>query len=165
MQCVDSIGVTSQHQQGPAQEQCHEVSIGAQPAVSAPFTLLVGDVQANIEAFKAGPVPSPIWTTQWEIHTLLNMGIPVHEIHNGLRTMSRASWSANLTEQGHVAMSQVAKKHPKMKGVTMQDKAFLISAKPLVQKTPMLMRKPLRNCKKSLPGLIGRGQADAMAII
>ena len=104
--------------------------------MAAPFTLLKGDAHANIDAFKSQPVPSPPWTTEWKIHTLLNMGFPTHVIHEGLRAMARASWSANITEQGHVALAMVAKTHPQMKAVTMQDKAFGISAKPLVQPNP-----------------------------
>ena len=93
---------------------------------------------------------------------MLNMGFLLHEIHKGLLALGRASWSANITEQGHVAMSQVAKKHPKMKGVTMQDKAFLISAKPLVQQPSDAHEKAIEKLEADLarldrkqPGRIG----------
>ena len=149
---IDKDKLKNQSMHSALVQNCF-ITCKVQPATLAPFTLLTGNAHANIEAFKAGPVPSPTWTNHWKIHTLLNMGFPVHAIHKGLLAMARASWSANITEQGHVAMSQVAKKHPKMKAVTMQDKALLISCKPLVQQTSDAHEKAIEKLHEELARL------------
>ena len=102
------------------------------PALALPYSLCAGDVDANLDRFKAETAPSEQWSTPWKIHRMLNMDqFSRAEIKEAITVMSKGSWSSNITEQGHRAASMVKIGHKRMIPVTMQDTSLLIAAKPL----------------------------------
>lgn len=104
------------------------------PARQPPYDLLQGDLRQNLARLRQADEPS--CETTWKIWTLLRMGFCDQDILDGLRAWRRASWSTTTVEQGHSAASGLMKAHRQYGVQTVQDRAMLLMARPLMSETP-----------------------------
>lgn len=103
------------------------------PVHELPWSLLVGDKSANLEALKSGQPPAE--KTSLKIYNLLHMGFSRNQILAGLCLAEEASWSTAVTEQGHGSASSIMKGHKQYGSASMTAKAMLHMVKPLLQQS------------------------------
>ena len=104
------------------------------PVHALPWSLVVVDEAANLDALKAGSPPSePI---ALKVYKLLHLGFSRSQLEAGLSLAEEASWSTAVTEQGHASASSMMKGHDQYSAGTMTSRAMLHMVKPLFAKDP-----------------------------
>ena len=62
----------------------------------------------------------------WKLWTLIKTNYNITTFTKAMYLLKKVAWSANITEQGHAAASQVMEKHGQCTGSMMQDRALVL---------------------------------------
>ena len=76
-----------------------------------PWSLLMGDIPANLEAFKAEPEPLVVDELSRKIWVLLQRDFNRADLITGMELLRETSWTTQNVEQGHSKASVLAKLH------------------------------------------------------
>ena len=99
-----------------------------------PWSLVTGDMSANLRELKAGPRPTDLGCAT-KIYDLLQMEYPEEEIIKGVMLLGRLSCSAKRVEEGHVQGSRLLQLHRKYGEATMMARSQIGQLRPMVAKS------------------------------
>ncbi|CAK0876678.1 unnamed protein product [Prorocentrum cordatum] len=94
-------------------------------AESLPWTLVRGDVGANLSALKAGPRPSN--RTAGKVWDLLQLGaVPLPVLQRTVELLGDAPWSTVVVEQMHGSIAALSRFHPEYELVTLLSRTMCL---------------------------------------
>ena len=95
-----------------------------------PWTLACGDVDANIQALKAGPQPTEVTTLKfWR---LLNAGTSHLEVRDAVMMLREVRWSTSVVEQLHGTCAIIHKLHHELGQSTLVARTMVTCMRPLL---------------------------------
>lgn len=101
------------------------------PASQLPWSLVEGDISANLDSLSEGAKPSgPASANIW---TLLRMNYPRAQLVEGIERIGDCSWSTVGVEQGHGSASTIRKQHSDYGRDMMMQRSMIHMMRPLVR--------------------------------
>jgi hypothetical protein len=101
-------------------------------AKTAPWTLAVGDIDANLTALGEGV--EPLDTTAAKIHQLVRLGYARDELIEGVQLIGQIRWSTTVVEQGHGSSAAIHRAHRFYGRAMLTQRSMLCMLRPLFQK-------------------------------
>ena len=89
-----------------------------------PWSLAVGNIIANLEALMHQD--RPLEQTSSRIYDMLQFGIDINEVAEGVSLLKDVPWSSEAVEQGHAAASRLLRKHKTLGMKSCQARATVV---------------------------------------
>jgi hypothetical protein len=114
-----------------------------------PWSLAVGDIDANLDALAAGPIPAD--SIAAKIHTGLSIGMPKAIFVDGCKLLLQCAGTSMKAEHPHVVATMLMRSHKAYCTKTMGARALVTQAAPLMTVSPNELK--LEACKATLEKL------------
>jgi hypothetical protein len=117
-----------------ASVQVAHIGAALREARGHPWSLAVGDVAANLRSLSSGVRPRE--ETAAKIFDMLQIGITIEELVDGVSLMLDVPWSSSPAEQGHAAASRLLRRCKQLGSRGTQARSLIIHLAPLLSKVP-----------------------------
>ena len=129
----------------------------------SPWRYCRGDLDAQLEALAAGPMPDE--PTGRKLRILLDRGYPKPLLRDALRLLAQCQWSTTTIEQGHGSLAVVHQYHKGYGPMSLTQRAFIHMLKVLVAesaeaKSERLTKKGAAALDKKQPEKSGGGRQE-----
>ena len=137
-------------------------------AESLPWSLVRGDIQANLGALQASGKPKEL--TARKIYHLACTGESVELLSESVQLLAECSWSSKMSEQAHAPVTRLNRLHKEYQASTLSNRACLNSMQQLFTPTEAATRyaradAKLQALRRKTPTRIGGRQAYNKAMI
>jgi len=144
--CGTTVGELRHEIAGSVAPQAGYIEAKLRPARGLPWSLLRGDVLANLVELGQGPRPTE--SISAKIHSLVTMGYPIAELVRGVGLLSECNWSTRCVEQGHSVASGIMNAHPRYTRETLTARAMVQQCAVLFRQDPV--HRKIEACRRRL---------------
>lgn len=147
---ISALALRDESMEAAAVSAAH-IESGIRQADGLPWRLALGDdIMDNLRSFCDEPWPAD--EVSKKIRELLDIGVDIREVAEGVSLLRDVPWSSKVVEQGHAAASRILRRHKTLGAKSTQARSTVVHLAPLVG--PPSLSKGIDDCEARIAALL-----------